>query len=59
MAQTVMNKTAKKIRKKGELDGVYLILLCALVCAGLLMLISASTPDSIGTKSPYSGIIKN
>ncbi|MBR6720024.1 MAG: cell division protein FtsW [Clostridia bacterium] len=48
-----------RVRRKGELDGVYLILLCALVCAGLLMLISASTPDSIGTESPYSGIIKN
>ncbi len=60
MAQAVKQKKAKsRARKKGELDGVYLILLCALVCAGLLMLISASTPDSIGTKSPYSGIIKN
>ncbi len=49
----------KKSSKKGEMDGVYLILLCALVSAGLLMLISASTPDSIGTKSPYSGILKN
>lgn len=52
-------KVNRKISKKGELDGVYLILLCALVCTGLLMLISASTPDSIGTQSPYSGIIKN
>ena len=56
IAEKKVNKTT---RKKGELDGVYLILLCALVCAGLLMLISASTPDSIGTANPYSGIIKN
>ncbi len=59
MAQAVKKKVDGKIRKKGELDGVYLILLCALVCAGLLMLISASTPDSLGTENPYSGIIKN
>ncbi len=52
-------KVNKKVSRKGELDGVYLILLCALVCMGLLMLISASTPDSLGTKSPYAGIIKN
>ncbi len=52
-------KINKKARRKGELDGVYLILLCSLVCMGLLMLISASTPDSLGTSSPYSGIIKN
>ncbi|MBQ2942758.1 MAG: putative lipid II flippase FtsW [Clostridia bacterium] len=57
--EVAKGKNRGRARKKGELDGVYLILLCALVCAGLLMLISASTPDSIGTKSPYSGIIKN
>lgn len=57
--EITQEKVNSRIRKKGELDGVYLILLCALVCAGLLMLISASTPDSIGSASPYSGIIKN
>lgn len=46
-------------RKKGEVDGLYLILLCALTCAGLLMLISAGTPESVTSKTPYSGIIKN
>ena len=57
--ENTREKVNTGVRKKGELDGVYLILLCALVCAGLLMLISASTPDSIGSESPYSGIIKN
>lgn len=55
----IAKKINKKSTKKGEMDGVYLILLCALVCAGLLMLISASTPDSISTQSPYGGILKN
>ncbi len=51
--------TTKKTRKKGEIDGVYLVLICALTCAGLLMLISASTPESISNLNPYKGIIKN
>lgn len=53
------DKAEQRQRKKGDLDGVYLILLCALTCAGLLMLISASTPDSIGTDKPYYSIVKN
>ncbi len=52
-------KLNRKTRKKGELDGLYLILLCALTCAGLLMLISAGTPDSVNAQNPYKGIIKN
>lgn len=52
-------KMNKKIRKKGEVDGIYLILLCALTCAGLLMLISAGTPESVSAENPYKGIIKN
>lgn len=52
-------KLNKKIRKKGEVDGIYLILLCALTCAGLLMLISAGTPESVSAENPYKGIIKN
>lgn len=55
--QEVQKKTVG--RKRGELDGLYLILLCALTCAGLLMLISASTPESVGAANPYGGIIKN
>lgn len=52
-------KLNRNTRKKGELDGLYLILLCALTCAGLLMLISAGTPDSVNAQNPYKGIIKN
>ena len=51
-------KLNRNTRKKGELDGLYLILLCALTCAGLLMLISAGTPDSVNAQNPYKGIIK-
>ncbi len=52
-------KTQVKKRKKGEVDGLYLIMLCVLTCAGLLMLISAGTPESVNSENPYSGIIKN
>lgn len=52
-------KLNRKTRKKGEMDGLYLILICALTCAGLLMLISAGTPDSVNAQNPYKGIIKN
>lgn len=52
-------KLNRTMRKRGEVDGIYLILLCALTCAGLLMLISAGTPDSVNAENPYKGIIKN
>ncbi|MDP4133898.1 MAG: putative lipid II flippase FtsW [Bacillota bacterium] len=50
-------KTRKE--KPGEVDGVYLILVCILVCFGLVMLISASTPNSVSNNNPYSTIIKD
>lgn len=52
-------KLNKRLRRRGEIDGIYLILLCALTCAGLLMLISAGTPESVSAENPYKGIIKN
>lgn len=58
----VQNKNPKQAKrpKRYKIDRTYLMIVCVLLCFGLIMLISASTPTSVSNmESPFSGILRH